>query len=393
MMSLGGCAARRRWVGWVLVGAVCVGAAGWWWAEQRGGQAAETAGAGSGAAKVEAKAETEAGKGRMGGEVAPGQAGGEGGGVDAREVLETVLEMPEGAERVGLLRLALLEWARTDGRAAWGWVRARERDEQAWRETEELRRALLGEWAKTDPALALELVEEAVRGGPPRATALIEEVMAAWAGAGRAKELPSLFESGLGRVEGVRQDLIRAGLGAWAEQDAAGAARWVDGLGAGADRDVAVLKLAAGWAERDGAAALAWVAALPADGMRSTALMQATQAWAGRDPLAAGEWLAGAALDADFDGALAALATAPAVLDKHLETAMRWAETIEHEADRAHAWAAILEREARRDAGAARQRLAGLARGGEGAPPLPEWAVKQIQERIDGMAAEGVEVK
>ncbi len=86
--------------------------------------------------------------------------------------------------------------------------------------------------------------------------------------------------------------LLQTAVQRWSFSEPAAAARFVQGLPAGKQREDFISNVASGWAWEDTGQALKWVQGLPEDQEKTRALSVIVNQWASRDPLAAAAFMA-----------------------------------------------------------------------------------------------------
>jgi hypothetical protein len=90
----------------------------------------------------------------------------------------------------------------------------------------------------------------------------------------------------------TRANAIKGAISSWGYYHAEDAAKWVNELPAGLDRDVAAQSFATTVVEKDARGAIEWASSIADDLRRENALRQVLTSWIGRDKAAATDWLA-----------------------------------------------------------------------------------------------------
>ena len=91
--------------------------------------------------------------------------------------------------------------------------------------------------------------------------------------------------------EGTRTNAIKGAIAMWGASHAEDAAKWLDGLPAGPERDAGTQGFAETMAERNPRGAIEWASSIGDELRRENAIRQVVTSWIGRDKAAASAWL------------------------------------------------------------------------------------------------------
>lgn len=236
--------------------------------------------------------------------------------------IEYLRQNLKGDRQAQAMSRVMITWAKHAPAAAWSWARKQG--------TGELRLAhmVMEEVARNAPALAARLAADFARGEPPEAVAMVRTAIRGMTFDGNF-DMARKFVAELRLSSSDDQTAINNYLGGqWARHDPEQAMAWARALPEGSLRDQAVVSVGESWADVDPARAVAFAETLPSGQPRQLALQQAVGRWGLADPAAAGEWMNHVQPSADFDQAVAALATQRNVMQGRTDLSLSWANAI-----------------------------------------------------------------
>lgn len=228
--------------------------------------------------------------------------------------------------REAFLAAMLGAWTRTDPQAAWSWVHREMSDNFTQLD------AVLAETGKASPETAWRFATEFLRDDARR-----EHAQTIYVSALRGLMHTGNYEQALRFIEqtrlpaGVEEfDLTSLVASEWGRFAPEKAVAW---LAATPDdgsfrRQQALMSLGLSWAQSDPRAAADFAAQLPPSITRQNMLAVSLDAWAAAHPEQAGEWLIQHKQHPDFDQVIIAVATSPAALERDVNLAIAWADTM-----------------------------------------------------------------
>ena len=253
----------------------------------------------------------------------------------------------KGDRQAQALSKVMTTWAKHAPAAAWAWARKQG--------PAELRQAhtVMEEVARNAPAIAARLAAEFARQEPQEALAMARTAIRGMTFDGNF-DVARRFVGELRLASPDDQNAIHSYLGGqWARHDPEQAMAWARALPEGALRDQVVVGVGESWADVDPARAVAFAETLPSGQQRQLALQQAVAHWGLADPGAANEWMSHVQPSADFDQAVAALATQRNMLQGHTDLSLSWANAIGDASLKLSTLREVLSDWAARDRGAA----------------------------------------
>jgi hypothetical protein len=266
------------------------------------------------------------------------------------------------------------EWARHDPEAAWGWARSLGVEESYHAHT------VMEQVSRDDASRAARFAAEFAQQQPHEAVAMTLTAMRGMTEAGNfdgARRLAG--EMPLSSIED-RGVLLNFMAGQWARHEPEKTAQWVQSLPEGTLRNQALIGLGESWGEVDPPKAADFAAKLPPGAQRQLALKQAIANWIVTDPAKASSWVDSFEPSADFDQAVASVATIRFLMEERVDIALSWANSIYNEPLKLAALSEILSHWSVRDRAAATNYVKTLA----GVPSeARQQLLKQLQPSGD----------
>jgi len=244
---------------------------------------------------------------------------------DPQAAINFALTQLRADRRAQAMAAILAFWGRNQPDAAWNWVA--QNMPQATHHFD----TLLEVFGKNSPALAARYAAQFAQQHPGTA---VEVHLAALLGIthhGDFTGARAFIDGNPNLQPDERAVLFNFVAGQWARFAPAQAAVWVQGLPEGPLRNHALIGLGESWSDVDPAGAAAFAAQLPPGELRQLTLQQAISKWAVQDSPRANEWIVRNEPHADFDQAIAAMATGQEFIQQHLDLALGWADTIHRE--------------------------------------------------------------
>lgn len=241
---------------------------------------------------------------------------------DPRAAIEFARTQLRGDRRAQAMAAILARWGTDDPAAAWQWVAVHAPEARHHFDT------LLEAMGKNAPALAARYAADFAQQHPGTA---VEMHLAALLGLTHVGDFATAraIVDGNGALTAEERGVLHNFIaGQWARFAPADAAAWVQSLPAGPGRDQAIVGLGESWSDVDPSGAADFAAKLPAGELRQVALRQAILKWSLADSAKANEWVATNKPHEDFDQAIAAMVTFPEYIERHLDLALNWADTI-----------------------------------------------------------------
>ena len=215
-------------------------------------------------------------------------------------------------------------WAKADPDSAWKWARALGPEESHHLHT------VLEELGHNDPVKAAAFASEYAAAHPMEAAAMCLTAIRGSAFGGDFAAVKAFAASVPLRNTEERGMLYNYTAGLWAPFDPAAASQWVMTLPPDV-RAQALIGLGEAWGEQDPPRAADFAVKLPPGESRQTALKQAITNWIQTRPEDASAWINSFEPHADFDEAMASVATLRFLMERHVDLSLDWADNISNE--------------------------------------------------------------
>jgi hypothetical protein len=236
--------------------------------------------------------------------------------------IDYVRQNLKGERQTSTMTKVVTSWAKHAPVAAWQWARKQGPAQVRQAHT------VMEEIGRNTPALAARLAIEFARQEPGEAGAMARTAI-------RGMTYEGNFDAARGFVAELHltspdeQAAVHNYLaGQWARHDPEQAMAWAGTLPEGSLRDQAIAGAGESSVDVNPARAVALADQQAPGQPRQLALQQAISRWSLSDPSAANEWMSHVQPSADFDQALAGLATQRNMQQQHTDLALNWANAI-----------------------------------------------------------------